>query len=81
VLTTGGIDGSSSSKFINFFHSKDKVSLCQPQQLLCSWGWAWKCNIPVWALQFTVFPTAPNPESILETQDTSSIMINGKKLF
>ena len=31
VLTTGGIDGSSSSKFINFFHSKDKVSLCHPQ--------------------------------------------------
>ena len=31
VLTRGGIDGPRSSKFIYFFHSKDKVSLCHPQ--------------------------------------------------
>ena len=50
-----------------FFHSEDSLPM-SPRYLLWSLGWAWKCNIPVWAsgaLEFIVSLIASNPESTL----------------
>ena len=50
-----------------FFHSEDSLPM-SPRYLLWSLGWAWKCNIPVWAsgaLAFIVSLIASNPESTL----------------